>query len=154
MSKWEVGYRLSLNAVKTEVDADTYSEALTAAREAGEADAKSLGLTDVSIEADVIRQTGEPWVVAGIGGGPWYDLHGPGDVIVLSRAHGNAFTQAQVDLLGERLAAMGLAVVASWNGAGTNQVSFRCRGRDGEGPMSEEHVKALLAPIPGPDGEQ
>jgi len=92
---------------------------------------------------EVLSQEGEPWASGG-----WYDLHGPGDVIVIERAHGHCFTARDIELLTRRLTALGLRVLEHWNGEGTRTVTFRCSGRQDNGPMSAPHAAALLAPRP------
>lgn len=75
--------------------------------------------------------------------GGWYDLHGPGDVVVFNRSLGNVFTATEIILLQRRLCDIGLTVVDSWNGIDCNTVSFRCTGRRDTGPF-DEHVTAFL----------
>lgn len=90
---------------------------------------------DVSI-GDMLEIEG-PFVRGG-----WYDLHGPGDVIVFSPKSGHRFTQRGIDLLAERLVGVGLTIVARWNGAGCDTVSFRCAGRTGTERRLPESVYA------------
>lgn len=121
-----------------------YSAALADAQRLGDRLAAKVG-HGATANVSIVRQIGEPWVRTFMQS-PWYDLHGTGDVICLKRSLGNAFTKDDVELLKQRLESFGLKVVDHWNGAGCDQVSFRCEGRDYEGPMPEDQTKALLAP--------
>ncbi len=97
--------------------------------------------TTTMCDAKVLRQLDEPWVNV-----CWYDLHGPGDVLLLRRAYGNTFDQRDIDLLRERLVAVGLTYEEDWNGAGCSSVSFRMSGRRGADPLTPEQVAFITAP--------
>lgn len=89
-----------------------------------------------------MAQLGEPWAYCC----GWYDLHGPGKVIVVDRADGNAYTKEDIVILRQRLESIGLTVQDSWNGAGCGQVSFECTGRNGVDQLTTEQLAILLAP--------
>jgi hypothetical protein len=142
MPKWEV--RVTETRQWTViVDAEDWLEATRVA--VNEVDL-TLPPERRELDPDVRWQLGEPWVHCAYYSGPWYDLHGPGDVIVLNPSYGNVFTDADVHLLQQRLEQVGLEVVDSWNGTGCDTVSFQCSGRDGIKNMTPEHRAILLAP--------
>jgi hypothetical protein len=85
-----------------------------------------------------IMQLGEPWVSGG-----WYDLHGPGDVVVMNRAYGNLFTLNEINLIIWRLEKLGLQVVDSWNITNSSQASFRCKGRKGTKQFTKKQLRFL-----------
>ena len=101
-------------------------------------------LDSYEVDAEIIRVIGEPW--ASTWG--WYDLHGPGDVIVITRAYGNLFTGRDIALLKRRIGRLGLRVCEYWNGEGRSTVSFRATGRKGKKPMSAAQIRSLVAPRP------
>ena len=137
-------FKVALKRVEiyhVEVSAEGYSEAIEAA-------AKKATLThcepvETFFSPYEVQQTGEPWVHVS-----WYDLHGPGDVVVGTRAIGNRFTAAEVDLIHTRLQSLGLKIEDSWNGSGTDTVSFRCSGRVGTNQFTKEQKNILNAPRP------
>jgi hypothetical protein len=145
MPKWEVSLTFQAPRVTRTVEGEDWSEAHANAHELAEKLAAEQG-PDVVGHAEIMRQLGEPWVRA-FGGGIWYDMHGPGDVICFERSTGNVFTAEDVQLLRDRLEATGLKVKDSWNGAGCNQVSYRCSGREPkDAKFTKAQVKAILAP--------
>lgn len=102
------------------------------------------------VRVDVKAQNGEPWVYFYNSEDGWYDLHGPGDIIVMERALGHTFTQYDVDVLRERIESIGLTVASGWNGEGCDTVSFRCQGRpNGKDPLTAEQKAILTAPRSG-----
>lgn len=131
--EWEIEI-VDRRSVCVRVQAASYGEA----RSAGEA---AMVSGELGRHVNVMRAHGEPWVTGG-----WYDLHEVGDVVVCERAYGNGFTEEEVQLLQERLEEMGLTVVESWNGAGSDTVSFRCTGRQRPRPMTKAQQRALCAP--------
>lgn len=138
MPKWIVEVRL-IKDVTVEVEAPGYFQA----RSAAEAQADMEGFI---AHGTVKRQLGEPWCRS-LG---WYmdRPDTPSQIIYVERAHGNAFTTAQVALLRERVTAFGLTIVDEWNGVGCSGVSFRCHGRVAAEPLSPEQLAALTAPLP------
>ena len=128
-----------IQRIPVEVDVDDYKNLTDAAIEAAE-EVPPGGKFHVCY--DTAKQIGEPWARSY----GWYDLHGPGDVIVVERAIGNPFSQDDVDLLKNRLTAIGFPVRDSWNGAGASTVSFKVSGRKTTKPMSKKHLAILLAP--------
>ncbi len=91
-------------------------------------DADAILDTQTSYSTENLVNHGEPWAIC----------HGWGDddrepmaLIIVNRAHGNRFTQIEVDLLRSRLVATGYSVADSWNGAGATTVSFRIGNRHG-----------------------
>src|ERR1700681_4549724 len=92
------------------VHAETYLDAREAAQ--GIVPGDGDGAAEVTFRADNFVQTSEPWAYSN----GWYDLHGPGNVIVVERAPGNLFTADDIHLLGLRIKAMDLVVVGCWNG--------------------------------------
>ena len=143
MVKWLVEVYATYRTM-VEVEAVCYSDALRI----GEGMRPELE-SPAQTGADVIAQLGEPWCYGG-----WHDLHQPGNVIVMERAHGYRYTEEEVDLLLGRVEELGLSVFDSWNGAaggGCGTVSFACKGRErigGDVPMSDEQQAALMAPRP------
>ncbi len=140
MSKWIVDVTLT-SCFTVEVEADGWGEArAAAAREAPPGEVQTVS------SAMPRQQLGEPWVH----GGRWYmdRPQQPSDVIVFKRAHGHTFTEADIGQLAARLAAVGLDVLDSWNGAGCSTASFRCGGRNGDEEMSEERLAVFQAPRP------
>lgn len=121
--------------VKSENSSEARTAAIAALDNAG---------APLSVNHEVMAyiQLGEPWAYSE----GWYDLHGPADVVVVERAPGNAFTEADVKLLSERLKAIGFPVVESWNGAGCGTVSFRCKDRKKPVQFSANQITKLLAP--------
>lgn len=135
-SKWRL--RLTVSYVQeVVVNADGYVDA----RDEAEKLRPTLDPDQCTYRADPLERLGEPWV-----NGRWYDLHGPGDVVVCERSFGNVFTEQEVDLLWNRLTSLGLEVTDRWNGIGTGSVSFRCKGRLGTEPFTEQEVRDLCAP--------
>ena len=137
--KWIIAVRQQRH-YKIEVEADSYEAALNA----GYIAAQEPNSTEFKYLADPIQQLGEPWLKFG----EWYDLHGPGDVIVCERAIGNAFTKSDIDIIRSRLESLGLKVVDAWNGDGCSTSSFRCTGRVGTKQFTDEQLKILHAPRP------
>lgn len=138
MPKWKVAVRTQRSHQVT-VEAPDYSSAHAAARDHPPA-------TDVEpyVEVDVIEQLGEPWCAPH----GWYmDREGrPSDVVVVERAFGQKFDAKDVELLEERLTALGLDVGENWNGAGCASVSFRCAGRVGDTALTTDELARLGAP--------
>lgn len=99
------------------------------------------------IDTDVLLQLGEPWVSGG-----WVRLHSVKDVAVFDRAHGHKFTGQDVAILKIRLESLGLTVTDSWNGKGTNTVSFRCKGRQGVRQFTSEQLAMICCPRSDDDG--
>ena len=143
MSLWEidVSFRIPRDQ-RIKVEASDYEAACAEGQRVGREMAAKIGHGAVA-RARVERQLGEPWVYTS----GWYDLHGPGPVVVFQRAVGNAFTEREVEVLGERLNTLGLNVEDHWNGVGCGQVSFRCGGRNGDDDMTDEQIAELTAPI-------
>ena len=79
----------------------------------------------------------------------WYDLHGPGDVIVAEPATGHLFTENDITIIKQRLSALNLTVEDHWNGAGSRTASFKCSGRIGEEGFADEQLAFLNADRPG-----
>jgi hypothetical protein len=147
MPEWTFDVALHIPKETFCCEGEDWSDAHSNAQEVADKLAKKVG-HGAQASVSITRQLGEPWVKP-FGGHAWYDLHGPGDVICLERSTGNAFTQADIDLLKERIESCGLSVVDSWNGAGCGSVSFKLKGRDPvDAPFTPEQVKALLAPRP------
>lgn len=134
-------------SITIEVDAAHVSEAATkACREA-----RAVAGPEYECETrwEHIVQRGEPWVDV-----DWYDLHPPSDVVHCQRSAGNRFTTAECELLCDRLRALGLEVVTTWNGAPCGSLSVQCRGRQPspfagqQEPFTKEQRAFLCAPRP------
>jgi hypothetical protein len=135
-SKWRL--RLTVSYVQeVVVDAYGYVDAIDEAEQLR----PTLDPDRCTYRAEPLERLGEPWAVVG-----WYDLHGPGDVVLCSRSFGNVFTEQEVELLQNRLTSLGLEVTERWNGTGFGSVSFRCKGRLGTEPFTEQEVRDLCAP--------
>lgn len=129
-----------IEAFEVEVTATDYSDAISVAQNRfHELPAKRLEKPYWQ-NLEVV-QTGEPWVDV-----YWYDLHGPGDIVVGKRSIGNEFTAEDVELLDRRLRSLGLTVLDNWNGEGCDTVSFRCGGRKGREAFTAEQQAVLNAP--------
>lgn len=139
MAKWQARVR-QITTYVLEVEADSYGDAQDAADGAAQHDPPQG--SEVTFEVDVRRQLGEPWLPRIC----WYDLHGPGDVVVAERAFGNLFTKEECELLKTRLTQLGLEVVEWWNGVNCNSVSFRCTGRAGAAVFTPDELAMLKAP--------
>lgn len=137
MAKWIVELE-ERRYVKIEVEATSWEEACRKGDEY-----EDLSNTDYPLErySSPVIQLGEPW----LRWMDWYDLHGPGDIICAEPAYGNKFTQADIDLLKERINTIdNLKVIDMWNGAGCGTVSYRVAGRkNGKAPLTEEQKDFL-----------
>mgnify|MGYP001573839551 CR=1 FL=1 len=125
------------------VDATVDANNLEHARECAAKQVACQVSTPFNFDAQEPVQIDGPWV-SSVG---WYDLHGPEDLIVVERSVGNRFTQLEVDILKERLKAMKLQLADWWNGVDCSSISFRCRGRKSNRPMSKKQLAILLAPL-------
>lgn len=145
--KWRVDIKRTLRTT-VEVEAPDYSAARQAAYKLAcrpEADWPAGFVAEG--QSDVRQQLGEPWCSSWKHG--WYDLHGPGDVVVVEAALGNRFTQADIDLLRARVEATGCTVIDSWNGAGCDTVSFQC-GWSGKTERPDTRTKGNYDPSTRP----
>lgn len=149
MPEWEAIIRI-FNSETVKVKGKDWIAARANAYKRAEEIAATIPF-ECDVDVTIEKQLGEPWVLP-FGGGPWYDLHGPGDVMVFERSTGNSFTADDVALLKRRIESLGLGVPDSWNGAGCNQVSYRCTGRKGTKQMTKKQTAMLLAPREGNDG--
>lgn len=141
MTKWQVEV-IERRRHTVIVEADSWTDADTAATNKVEDGHSSATRVDYDTRNHV--QLGEPWAHSC----GWYDLHGPGDVVVVDRSHGNFFTGNDIAILRARLADIGLPAVEHWNGEGCGTVSFRCRGRTSDAAFTKEQLDTLLAPRP------
>lgn len=144
MARWIVGITVE-RRYNVEVEAEGYGDARDTAAALPVDDS-----IEPSIGVDPLQRLGEPWAESH----GWYDLHGPDDIVVVERSYGHRFDEQDIEILSERLTAIGLKVRDHWNGVGCSQVSFRCSSRRGTRRMSKKHLKVLLAPRPDAEGEE
>lgn len=135
MSTWIVRVRHQSRQVnRITVEADGYEDAHERAQAQGEAAAPPGFDTYV----DVISQEGEPWVQS------VYACRGAyPTTIVCQRATGHYFTEADVALLKERVAAAGYTVREHWNGAPSSGVSIGC-AEEREWESANRHVNPAM----------
>lgn len=148
MSKWRVEVIEHARYESTvEVEANDWSSARDAAFAKVQESPHALGSVWFDTRPQGVIQLGEPWAKSY----GWYMDGGvPSDIIVAQRSCGNAFTAEDVLILRARIEALGFGVVDSWNGAGTDTVSFRCTGRKGFTDLTAKQIAALVAPRPAP----
>lgn len=139
-----------------EVEAKDYNEAHSRVLNEADLEGEETGLWR---EAKVTAQMDGPyfypqgWNSKSEKADPWYDLHGPSDLIVIHTKLGQIWLPDTVGLMIERLKQIGLTVVDKWNGwdeerkVGSNSCTFKVVGRkDSSGePMSDEDQAILLA---------
>lgn len=139
MKKYVVQYRVSSD-MSVEFEASNDSEAWEISGEKARTHARTHAPPGFRVTVSNLRQTGEPWVR-----GDWYDLHGPGDVMVFWTAMGNGFLATDRELLATRLRAEGFTIEDAWNGGeGSSSVSFRVSNRAPNNPMLTDEQKARI----------
>lgn len=116
-------------AYEITVDADTEGGAWGAARDAAYRRARAEMTDERAGFIDHKVETIRGRLVASV---RWYDLHGPGDVVLAEAVTGAVLSKSEADAIAKRLESLGLRVVDRWN-VGCEQTSFRCRGRKRKG---------------------